>query len=214
MKQNSGAAPTSAFTRVRRLGERGAYDRATIYEILDAAPFCHVGHIVAGRPVVIPTMHWRHGERLYWHGSAASRMLESTPGAEVCLTATVMDAYVLARSGFNHSVNYRSVMCFGTPVGLTDPAAKLEALEHFIERLFPGRWASLRPPTTQELKATSVLTMPIAEASAKLRTDGPHDPLSDVSWPVWAGLLPITTTRGAPLPEPDLPDWLPPPAGW
>jgi nitroimidazol reductase NimA-like FMN-containing flavoprotein (pyridoxamine 5'-phosphate oxidase superfamily) len=204
----------SAFTRVKRLGERGAYDRATIYAILDASPFCHVGHIINGRPVVIPTMHWRHGNTLYWHGSSASRMLEASPGEQVCLTATVFDAYVLARSGFNHSVNYRSVMCFGRPVALTDPAAKLAALEHFVERLFPGRWPTLRPPTAQEVKATSVLSMPIEEASAKLRTDGPHDNPEDLSWPVWAGLLALVPTRGDPIPDPDTPARLHPPAGW
>lgn len=214
MTQQTESGPPSSFTRVRRRGERGAYDRATIYAILDAAPLCHVGHIIEGRPVVIPTMHWRHGDNLYWHGSSASRMLEATPAAEVCLTATIMDAYVLARSGFNHSINYRSVMCFGRPTAVTDPGAKLRALEHFIDRLFPGRWASLRPPTAQELKATSVLTMPISEASAKLRTDGPHDDPEDLSWPVWAGLLPVAVVHGTPVAEPDLPDSLGPPAGW
>ena len=208
------SSPPSAFTRVRRLGERGAYDRATIDAILDAAPFCHVGHVIEGRPVVIPTLHWREGDTVYWHGSSASRMLRNTPGEEVCLTATILDAYVLARSGFNHSVNYRSVMCFGRPVALTDPGAKLVALEHFVERLFPGRWATLRPPTAQELKATSVLSMPIVEASAKLRTDGPHDNPEDLAWPVWAGLLPVTAARGTPFPEPELPDSLRPPEGW
>lgn len=214
MDQNPTSNAPSAFTRVKRRGERGAYDHAAIHAILDAAPFCHAGHIVDGRPVVIPTIHWRHGDMLYWHGSSASRMLETTPGTEVCLTATVFDAYVLARSGFNHSVNYRSVMCFGRPIALTDPSAKAAALEHFIERLFPGRWASLRPPTPQELKATSVLSMPIDEASAKLRTDGPHDNPEDVSWPVWAGLLALSLTRGKPIPDPDTPAGLRPPDGW
>ena len=208
------AKPPSPFARVRRLGKRGAYDRATIDAILDAAPCCHIGHVVGGRPVVIPTMHWRHGDTLYWHGNSTSRMLETTPGEEVCLTATLIDAYVLARSGFNHSVNYRSVACFGRPTAIADPAAKLVALEHFVERLFPGRWATLRPPTPQEVRATSVLFMPIAEASAKLRTDGPHDNPEDLSWPVWAGLLPFTTARGKPVPDPDSPDFAHPPEGW
>ncbi len=183
MDQHSPAEPPSAFARARRLPDRGAYDRATIDAILDAAPFCHVGHVVEGRPVVIPTIHWRVGDALYWHGSRASRMLRASAGEEVCLTATLLDAYVLARSGFNHSVNYRSVMCFGRPVAIVERGAKLMALEHFVERLFPGRWARLRPPTEQELKATTVLTMPISEASAKLRTDGPHDDEADI----WRG---------------------------
>jgi uncharacterized protein len=210
---DSDPGPPSAFARVRRRAERGAYDRATIYAILDAAPFCHIG-VIDGRPVVIPTMHWRHGATLYWHGSSASRMLEATPGTEVCLTATIFDAFVLARSGFNHSVNYRSVMCFGRPVALADPDAKLVALEHFVERLFPGRWRTLRPPTARELKATSVLSMAIEEASAKLRTDGPHDNPEDVSWPAWAGLLPIIQGRGEPVRDPDTPPGLRPPEGW
>ena len=207
-------APPSRFTRVRRLPERGAYDRASIDAILDAAPLCHIGHIIDGRPVVIPTIHWRVGDTLYWHGSSASRMLEATPGAEVCLTATLLDAYVLARSGFNHSVNYRSVMCFGRPRALADVAEKEAALEHFIEHLFPGRWPSLRPPTAQELKATAVLSMPIDEASAKLRTDGPHDPEADLAWPVWAGLLPLFTMRGAPMPDLHTAPGTKPPEGW
>src|SRR5271165_716453 len=146
----STSAPTR-FVRVKRLPARGHYDRATIDAILDAAPICHVGHIVDGRPVVIPTVHWREGDTLYWHGSAASRMLETNAaGNEVCLTASLIDGWVAARSGFHHSVNYRSVMCFGTPQPIRDPAEKLAALRGFVERRFPGRWDRLRPLTDKE----------------------------------------------------------------
>ena len=189
---------SDSFTKVRRLPKRGAYDPQTIYSVLDAAIYCHVAHLIGKRPVATPTLHWRHGNRLYWHGSAASRMLRAgAAGGEVCLTATLVDGFVLARSGFNHSMNYRSAMCFGRPEEITDNAAKAVALEHFLERWFPGRWATLRPPTRKELAATRVLSMPIDEASAKIRTGGPHDPEKDVDWPVWAGVIPVHMEVGA-----------------
>jgi nitroimidazol reductase NimA-like FMN-containing flavoprotein (pyridoxamine 5'-phosphate oxidase superfamily) len=192
----------SDFSRVRRLPGRGAYDRTTIHAILDAAPHCHIGHVIDGRPVVIPTLHWREQDTVYWHGSAASRMLRANArGGEVCLTATLLDGFVLARSGFHHSANYRSVMCFGLP-RLVEADEKLAALRGFIERLYPGRWDTLRPPTTQELKATSVLALPIGEASAKLRTGGPVDDEEDLALPVWAGVLPVRLVAGAPEPDP------------
>jgi nitroimidazol reductase NimA-like FMN-containing flavoprotein (pyridoxamine 5'-phosphate oxidase superfamily) len=204
MKQQE--KPASDFARVRRVGARGAYDRLTIHAILDAAPFCHIGHIIAGRPVVIPTLHWRHGESVYWHGSAASRMLEANAaGGEVCLTASLFDGWVLARSGFHHSVNYRSVMCFGVPRAITDASEKEQALSQFMESRFAGRWATLRPATQQELKATLVLTMPIVEASAKLRAGPPSDDPEDVHWPVWAGVMPVALAFGKPQPAPDMP---------
>ena len=207
MKQQE--TPASDFTRVRRLGARGAYDRGTIHAILDAAPFCHVGHIIAGRPVVIPTLHWRHGDSVYWHGNAASRMLEANAaGGEVCLTASIFDGWVLARSGFHHSVNYRSDMCFGVPRAITDASEKEEALSRFMERRFPGRWARLRPATKQELKATLVLTMQIAEASAKLRAGPPSDDPEDVHLPIWAGVIPAALVFGEPEPAPDMPPGL------
>lgn len=195
----------SAFTRVRRMPKRGAYERETIHAILDAAPFCHVGHVIGGRPVVIPTLHWREGEHVYWHGNAASRMLETNAaGGEVCLTASLFDGWVMARSGFHHSANYRSVMCFGVARAITDAAEKETALAGFVEGRFPGRWALLRPPTRQELKATLVLTMPIDEASAKVRTGPPIDEPEDISWPVWAGVLPVSLAPGQPEPAPDM----------
>ena len=198
--------PASAFSRVRRRPKRGIYQREVIEAILDAAPFCHVGHIVAGRPVVIPTLHWRLGRNLYWHGNAASRMLKTNAGGgEVCVTASLFDGWVMARSGFNHSANYRSVMCFGTARALIDPAEKEQALAGFMEKRFPGRWGKLRPVNHQELKATLVLTMPIEEVSAKVRTGPPHDDPEDLAWPVWAGVLPVLLGYAAPVPAPDMP---------
>jgi nitroimidazol reductase NimA-like FMN-containing flavoprotein (pyridoxamine 5'-phosphate oxidase superfamily) len=204
--------PPSPFTRVRRLPTRGAYDSATLYAILDAATHCHVAHVVDGRPVATPTLHWRRGDRLYWHGSAASRMLKTNAaGGAVCVTATLIDGFVLARSGFNHSINYRSAMCFGTPSEITDPKAKSEALQHFLEHWLPGRWATLRPPTRKELAATRVLSMLLNEASAKIREGGPHDPPADVNWPTWAGVIPLITRAGVPVPAEDYQGLLPPP---
>jgi len=205
----------SNFTRIRRMPARGSYDRDVIYAILDAAPICHVGHVIDGRPVVIPTTHWRHGDRVYWHGSAASRMLEANAGGgEVCLTATLIDGWVLARSGFHHSVNYRSVMCFGVGQALRERDEKLEALTGFVERLFPGRWSQLRPPTEKELKATLVLWMPIEEASAKIRAAPPADDPEDTGWPVWAGVLPLALARGTPEPDAFVQPGQTPPEGW
>lgn len=193
-----------AFSRVRRLRDRGAYDRETIHAILDAATHCHVAHVVDGRPVATPTLHWRHEDRLYWHGSVASRMLTThRGGGEVCVTATLIDGFVMARSGFHHSANYRSVMCFGTPEEVVDPAGKLAALEQFMEHWFPGRWASLRPPTRKELAATCVMSLPLTEASAKLRTGGPKDAVADLASPVWAGVIPLELAAGRPVPSYD-----------
>ncbi len=194
-------APTD-FTRLRRMHERGHYDRDSVHAILDAAPTCHVGHIIKDRPVVIPTLHWREGDAVYWHGSAASRMLRANAaGGEVCLTATILDGYVLARSGFHHSINYRSVMCFGTPRLITDDDEKLASLKAFMDRLFPGRWDALRPVNAQELKATSILWMPLTEASAKVRSGPPGDDPEDVTWPIWGGVLPVQASAGAPQPD-------------
>jgi len=188
------------FARVRRLKDRGAYDAETIYSIFDAATHCHVAHLIDNRPVAMPTLHWRRGDRLYWHGSTASRMINANrAGGEVCVTATLIDGFVLARCGFNHSVNYRSAMCFGVAEEIDDPAAKGAALEHFMEHWFPGRWPTLRPPTRKELAATSVMSLAITEASAKLREGGPHDATSDLSWPVWAGVIPLTVRAGTPI---------------
>ena len=192
--------PPSAFTRIRRKPQRGSYDIATIHAILDAGLLCHVGHIIDGRPVVIPTFHWRHADRVYWHGSAASRMLEANAaGSEVCLTVTLLDAWVLARTSFNHSANYRSVLCFGRPSLVVDKDEKLAAMKGFVERLFPGRWDRLRPPTAQEIKATSILSLPLTEASAKIRSGPPIDDENDRSWPVWGGVLPVHMAADTPV---------------
>jgi hypothetical protein len=189
---------------VQRLPKRGAYDAATIYAILDAATHCHVAHLIGERPVATPTLHWRHDDRLYWHGSTASRMLDANrAGGPVCVTATLIDGFVVARCGFNHSVNYRSAMCFGVAAEITDPGAKSAALEHFMEHWLPGRWATLRPPTRKELAATCVMSMQISEASAKIREGGPHDARADLAAPVWAGVIPLAIRPGTPVPAED-----------
>ena len=193
------------FTRVRWLADRGVYDAATIHAILDAATHCHVAHVVDGRPVATPTLHWRVGDRLYWHGSVASRLMKTNAaGGEVCLTVTLFDGWVLARSAFNHSANYRSVMCFGRPEIVDSPAEKARLLEIFTSHWFPGRWAQLRPVNRKELGATLLLSMPIDLASAKVRVGGAEDPDRDLDWPVWAGVVPLATTVGRPIDDPHL----------
>jgi len=190
-------------TRVRRLSERGHYDRETVHRILDAGFICHVGYVIDDQPYVTPTSYWREGERIYWHGSSASRMLRTVAkGIKVCLTVTHVDGLVIARSGFHHSINYRAVMAFGTAEKIEDDAHKLAALEAFVERLFPGRWATLRPVNRQELKATTVLSMPLDEVSAKVRVGPPKDDDEDYALPIWAGVLPLNLTRGAVEPDP------------
>jgi nitroimidazol reductase NimA-like FMN-containing flavoprotein (pyridoxamine 5'-phosphate oxidase superfamily) len=192
----------SERARVRRLHERGHYDRATIDAILDAMPLCHVGIVAGGAPVVTPTLQWREGDHVYWHGSAASRMLRAAEGCEVCLTVSILDGLVLARSAFHHSVNFRSVMLFGRAQKVADPADKAMRLRAFVEGLYPGRWETLRAMTEQELKATTVLTMPIVEASAKVRTGPPKDDEEDYALPIWAGVVPVQLALLAPEPDP------------
>jgi nitroimidazol reductase NimA-like FMN-containing flavoprotein (pyridoxamine 5'-phosphate oxidase superfamily) len=194
--------PPSERVRVRRLHERAHYDRAAINSVLDAGLVCHVGYVFDGAPYVTPTLYWRESDRVYWHGSAASRMLRAAEGAAVCLTVSHFDGLVLARSGFHSSVNYRSAMLFGIAEKVDGDDRKVAALEFFMEKILPGRWAALRPPTAQEIKATTVLTMPIDEASAKIRTGPPSDDEEDYGWPVWAGVVPLTTATGTPLPCP------------
>ncbi|HKY95628.1 MAG TPA: pyridoxamine 5'-phosphate oxidase family protein [Kiloniellales bacterium] len=194
-KHASGSTPR---TRLRRRPDRGAYDFAALAAVLDAQPLAHVGYLIEGRPFVTPTLQWREGERVYWHGSAASRMLKSAAGAEVCLTVSLFDGFVLARSAFNHSVNYRSAMLFGRAELVTDAAAKARHLETFVNRLFPGRWDELRPMTAKEAKATTVLTLPIVEGAAKVRSAPPKDDAEDYAQQVWAGVLPLSVTVGMP----------------
>ena len=194
-------APTDRV-RVRRLHERGQYDAASIHAILDAMPMCSVGYVFDGQPYVTPTMQWREGDRVFWHGSSASRMLRTTAETEACLTVSILDGFVLARSGFHHSTNYRSVMILGRAIQITDPDEKAARLKIFVDGLFPGRWDSLRPATEKEMKATTVLSMPIEEASAKVRTGQPVDDEPDYALPIWAGVLPVETRVLPPEPDP------------
>ncbi len=204
-------------TRVRREPQRGAYDRATIDAILDEALVCHLGFVHDGQPYVIPTLFARLGDELFVHGSSASRMLRTLDGGvDACLTVTHVDGIVLARSIFNHSINYRSVVVLGRASAVVDVGEKERALEAFSERLLPGRWADVRPPTATELKATSVLRMPLDEASAKVRSGPPKDDEADYDWPVWAGVIPLALTAGEAEADPRLaagfeaPVWSPP----
>lgn len=199
----SAPAPPTPRVRLRRLPERGRYDRASIDAVLDAALVGHVGYVVDGQPYVTPTAIWRTGDRLFWHGSSASRMLRSTREDQpVCVTATLLDGLVMARSGFNHSMNYRSAMVLGHAHEVEGEAARIAALRAFVERVSPGRWDTLRPPTRQELKATTILWTDLSEASVKLRTGGPHDDPGDESWPVWAGTVPLTPRVGPAVADP------------
>ncbi len=195
----------SARARLKRRDERAHYDKETVYRVLDAGFVCHVGYVIDGQPYVTPTMYWRRGARLYWHGSSASRMLRQLrQGLPACLTVMHLDGIVHARSGFHSSINYRSVMVFGTARALEDAAAKLAALEAFMERLAPGRWGEQRPVTDQELKATTVLEMEIDEAAAKIRTGPPNDDKPDYDLDVWAGVIPFSVVAGAPDRDPRL----------
>ena len=200
-----GAAP-SPRTRVRREPSRGRYDRAVIDAILDAALVAHVGFVHEGHPVVVPTLHARCGDELLLHGSAAGRTMRSLgEGAQVCVTVTLLDGLVLARSVFMHSVNYRSVVVYGRARAIEDPDEKLAALRSLTEQLVPGRWESVRPPSRRELRATAILALPIDEASAKVRSGPPDDGGGpDAELDVWAGELPLAVTIGAPRPDPAL----------
>jgi uncharacterized protein len=205
----------SPRTRVRRLPERGRYDREAIDSVLDAALVAHLGFVSEGQPLVIPTLHARLGDAVYVHGSAASRTLRTlTEGLPACLTVTLLDGIVFARSVFEHSMNYRSVVVLGTAARVDDPAEKLGALEAFTEKLLPGRWSEARPPTTKELKATAILRLPLDEASAKIRDGGPEDgDTPDAALDVWAGHVPLVVTALAPVPDPVLRPGIPlPPA--
>lgn len=196
----------SQRTRVRRVHENARYDRGTIDAILDAALVCHLGFEREGQPYVIPTLHARIGDLLYVHGSSASRTVRALrEGIQACVTVTLLDGIVLARSVFEHSINYRSVVVLGTATQVTDPDEKNAALKAFTEKLLPGRWADARQPTRKELKATGVLSLPIDEASAKVRTGGPDDGgTPDAELDVWAGHIPLVVRALAPVPAPDL----------
>src|SRR5262245_35597208 len=192
-------APTER-TRVRRRSQRAAYDHETVHAILDAGLVCHLGFVEAGRPVVIPTIYARRDDTIVFHGASRSRtLLAAASGTDLCLTVTLLDGLVLARSAFHHSVNYRSVVVFGCARLITDPERKRDALRAFTERIHPGRWAVTRPPTDAELNVTAVLELPISEASAKVRTGGPIDDEEDYALPVWAGVIPLALSAGAPI---------------
>jgi len=192
-------------TRLVREPQRAVYDRAAAYRILDEGFICHVGFIADGQPFVIPTSYGRAGDNLYIHGSAASRMLcRIDEGVPVCVTVTLLDGLVLARSIFNHSMNYRSVVVLGTAVAVQDPAEKLEALRRLSEHILPGRWNDSRQPNQKELKATSVLRLPITEFSAKVRQGPPIDDEEDYAFPTWAGVIPLEMVAGKPIHDPRL----------
>jgi len=186
-------------TTVRRLPQRGLYDRDTVYAILDEALICHVGFVVEGSPVVIPTIHWREGDTLYFHGSAAAGFLRSLrTGADACVTVTLLDGLVLARSAFHHSMNYRSAVILGKAREVTG-AEKHAALASLVEHVCPGRSRDARPPNDVELKQTLVLAIPIDEASAKIRTGGPLDNEADYALDIWAGVLPLALVPQVPI---------------
>lgn len=190
--------------QLRRAAERGHHDRDTIDAILDAGFTCHLGFVHDGHPTVVPTIHARSGDTIYVHGSVASRAMRGDT-LEVCLTVTHVDALVLARSAFHHSLNYRSVMVLGEARRVTDPDGVRHALEAVTEQVAPGRWAHVRQPSSKELAATAVLALPLDLASAKVRRHGVADDAEDLDGPWWAGLLPLHTVAGQPVPDPDLP---------
>src|SRR5450755_3095184 len=190
----------TARTRVVREADRAVYDRETVYRILDEGFICHVGFVVDGQPFVIPTSYGRVDDNLYIHGSSASRMLRNLDqGIPVCVTVMLLDGLVLARSIFNHSMNYRSVVILGTAVAVRDPEEKLEALRLLSEHIIPGRWEDSRKPNEKELKATLALRLPITEFSAKVREGSVIDDEEDYSFPTWAGIVPLNTLAGTPI---------------
>ena len=188
-------------SKLVRNPNRADYNRGVVNEIIDATSLCHVSYIIDGRPYVTPTLQWRDGDTIFWHGSSASRFLRQIVNKEVCISITHFDGIVLARSAFHHSINYRSVMLFGE-ANKIDDGDKNQLLENFVEALIPGRWETLRPMTDQEAKATTVFSMPIDEGSAKVRTGHPVDGDEDYSLPIWAGVLPISQTLHAPKVDP------------
>ena len=195
----------TAKTKVTRAPQRGHYDFETIARILDEGLVCQVGFVVEGRPFVIPTAYGRVADKVYIHGASASRMLKSLiTGMDVCLTVTLLDGLVLARSAYHHSMNYRSVVLFGQAQQVTDADEKMEALRAFTEHVMEGRWKAVRSPNSEELAATCVLALPIVEASAKIRTGPPIDAEADYSLPVWAGELPLRISASAPVADPKL----------
>ena len=205
------AFPVTAATRVRRHKERGTYERATVLAILDEALICHLAFIAGGRPWAIPTMYARLGDSIYIHGSPASRMLTSSGGADVCLTVTILDGLVMARSAFTHSMNYRSVVVTGRAVDVVDPEEKGIAFKALLDHVCPGRWEDSRQPNANELNSTKVLRLPLETASAKLRTGGPKDAEADLELGYWAGEIPIHAVALKPVDSADLREGIRPP---
>jgi nitroimidazol reductase NimA-like FMN-containing flavoprotein (pyridoxamine 5'-phosphate oxidase superfamily) len=200
-----GGRPATERVRVKRLPERGVYDRDTIDAILDEGRICHLGFVHDGQPLVIPTIHARDGDQVYVHGSTASRTLKTLRGGvPACLTVTILDGLVVARSVFEHSMNYRSVIVLGTARGVEDPDEKLAGLRAISEHVLPGRWQEARLPNPAELKQTLLLALPLDEASAKVRTGPPKDGEEDYDLPIWAGEVPVRLTWLPPLPDPSL----------
>jgi uncharacterized protein len=199
-------------TTLRRHRERGAADRAELYEVLDAGLICHLGVVSDGTPVVLPTAYGRAGDTLYLHGSSANGAFSAADGQRVCVTVTHMDGLVAARSAFSHSVNYRSAVIFGTATIVKDTDERWQALRLITDHLIPGRWAAVRQPTTKEMAATAVLSLPLTEASVKVRAGMPKDEPEDYDLDVWAGVLPISATFGSPVPDPLLGGEFPVPA--
>ena len=197
---------TTPRTTLGREKNRGSSDRNDLYEVLDTGLFCHLGVVVDGHPMVVPTGYGRLGETLYLHGSTGARSLRAGSGAEVCVTVTHVDGIVLARSIFNHSVNYRSAIIYGHARLLTDPEERLTGLRVLSEQLAPGQWDYVRKPSPKELAATAVLALSLEEASVKMRRGGPKDEEDDYGLPVWAGVLPLVTSWGEPVPDPALPE--------
>ncbi|MEM8604445.1 MAG: pyridoxamine 5'-phosphate oxidase family protein [Cyanobacteria bacterium P01_H01_bin.121] len=204
--QASDTFSPTARSRVRRVPKRANYDRDLIYSIVDEGYVCHIAFVVEAQPYVIPTAYGRLDDHIYIHGSPLSRMMRTlSQGVDVCLTVTLLDGLVLARSAFHHSMNYRSVVIFGTATLVQDLEQKQVALRAFSEQLVPGRWADARPPTTAELAATTVLALPLTEASAKVRSGPPKDDHADYALPIWAGEIPLEQAAQAPVRDPQLP---------
>jgi nitroimidazol reductase NimA-like FMN-containing flavoprotein (pyridoxamine 5'-phosphate oxidase superfamily) len=199
MSQEAPTYPVDPINRVKRLHERAAYDHDTVHAILDAAALAHISYVIDGQPYCTPTLFWREGNRLYWHGSSASRMVRhQAGGVPVCVTVSHLDSLVLARCGFNHSVDYRSVMAFGHAVMVTDLEEKQRALTMMVDRFYPQRTASLRSTTAQETKATAVMAMDIERAAAKVRNKGLADDPEDQDLPIYAERIPVMTVLGEP----------------
>lgn len=203
--------PPSERVRLRRAPQKGAYDAATVHAILDATPFCHLAFVHDDHPMVVPTLHVRVGEAVYLHGSVGGRTGLAATGdpQPVCVTVSLIDGLVLARSGFHHSINHRSVVIVGDATLVEDDDERLLALAAITDHVVPGRWEELRPPTRRELAATAVLRLPLDEASAKIRVGPPVDEPEDLALPIWAGVVPVRTILGAPQPSPDLAPDLP-----